>query len=747
MILRNLLRRKTRTLLTMFGIGIGVAAIIVLGVMVDGLQAGYGSMLAGSKADLVLSQPDSFDISYSSVDETIGKELAVMPEVSAISGMLQGWTQTESEPFFFVFGYPTDSFALDHFQMLAGQRIDSREARGGTGKPVMLGSAAAEVLKKSVGDSLRLTGSLFRVVGIYETGDAFEDSAAVANLADAQELVGRPRTVSLFYIQLKDPGLRERFVTRIERKYPDLRLSGIQEYTEEQGMQDILGAFVWVLGGLAILIGGVGMMNSQLMSVFERTREIGVLRSLGWSSRRVLWMILGETLLVCLGGGILGIALGWLALVWLSNRTVFMGLVSTNISSGLILQAGVVVLTLGLLGGLYPAWRAARLQPVEALRYEGGTTGGKVRRLPLGGMAIQSLWQRSLRTFLTLAMIGISVGAIISLEAFVGGMQTSMGDMFSGVEVMVRQANISDTELSVFDERIGDKIEARPEVKSVSGVIFSAVMLPDAGSFFIVFGMEPNEYAIRRYKIVEGEPLSGNRQIIIGKSMAEILKTSIGDTIELSGLRYHIVGFYESQVGWEELGGVLPLRDAQILTGRPHKVSMLAIKMAEPDQASNLASWINNQYPEVSAAMSSDFIEQMPDFQTTGSMISGISLFAILIGGIGVMNTMLMAVYERTREIGVLRSLGWRRGAILGMILKEAFWLGLLGGVAGVLVAFGIIYLIALIPTVGPMVQPTWSWEVFVRALVVALILGLLGGLYPAYRATRLQPVEALRYE
>jgi ABC-type antimicrobial peptide transport system permease subunit len=726
MILKNLLRRKTRTLLTMFGIAIGVAAIIGLGVMVDGLQAGYDAVLAGSKADLVLSQPDSFDISYSSVDESIGNELAVMPEVSAVSGMLQGWTQTEGEPFFFVFGYPLDSFTLDHFQMVAGSRIDSREARAGAGKPVMLGSAAAEVLKKSVGDSLRLTGSLFRVVGIYETGDAFEDSAAITSLADAQELVGKPRTVSLFYIQLKEPGLRERFVSRIERKYPDLSLSGVQEFAEEQGMQDILRAYVWVLGGLAILIGGVGMMNSQLMSVFERTREIGVLRAIGWSSRRVLWMILGETILVCLGGGVLGIALGWLALYWFSQETIFMGLVSTNISSGLLMQAGIVVMVLGLLGGLYPAWRAARMQPVEALRYEGGATGGQVRRLPLGGMAVQSLWQRSLRTFLTLTMIGISIGAIISLEAFIGGMQSSMTDMFSGVEVMVRQANISDTELSVFDERIGDKIEARPEVKSVSGVIFSAVMLPDAGSFFIVFGMEPNEYAIRRYKIIEGSPLSGNRQIIIGKSMAGILKTGIG---------------------WEELGGVLPLRDAQILTGRPHKVSMLAVKMAEPEQASNLVAWITDQYPEVSAALSSDFIEQMPDFETTGSMISGISLFAILIGGIGVLNTMLMAVFERTREIGVLRSLGWRRGAILGMIMKEAFWLGLLGGVVGILIAFGIIYLLALEPTIGTMVQPAWTWEVFVRALVVALLLGLVGGLYPAYRATRLQPVEALRYE
>jgi ABC-type antimicrobial peptide transport system permease subunit len=747
MILKNLLRRKMRTLLTMIGIGIGVAAIIGLGALADGLEMGYGSMLSGSKADLVLSQPNTFDISYSSVDESVGTELSKMPEVKAISGMLQGWSATEGEAFFFIFGYPVDSFVLERFQIVDGVSLDSHEARTARGKPVLLGSAAAEVLEKEPGDMLVLTGSAYRVVGIYETGDAFEDSAAVLSLKEAQELIGKPRQVSLFYIQMKDPSLSERFVSRVERKWPDYALSGIEEFADEQTMTDIVRGYVWAIGGLAIIIGGVGMMNSQLMAVFERTREIGVLRSVGWSSRRVLWMILGETLLVCLGGGFFGVVIGWGFLYLLSTRTVFLGMATTTLSPELLSQAFAVVIILGLVGGLYPAWRAARLQPVEALRYEGGTSGGKVRRLPLGGMAVQSLFQRSLRTFLTLGTIGLTVGAIISLEAIIQGMAQSLTEMVSDVEVMVRQADISDTELSVLDERIGDKIEVLPGVRSASGVIFSAVMLPESSSFFIVFGYEPNDYAIRRYNIVEGAPLTGSRQIILGSRMAESLNKDIGDTIELTGSRFRVVGIYESQVGWEEFGGVLPLRDAQILVGKPHKVSWYAVKMEDPKAAVGVVERINAEFSEATAALSGDFVNQMPDFQTTDAMMGSISLMAIVIGGVGVLNTMLMAVFERTREIGVLRALGWRRRSILSMILSEAFLLGILGGIAGILIAVALTYGLMSVPMVGGMLEPLWEWQMFARSMTVALILGLLGGLYPAYRATRLQPVEALRYE
>ena len=108
---------------------------------------------------------------------------------------------------------------------------------------------------------------------------------------------------------------------------------------------------------------------------------------------------------------------------------------------------------------------------------------------------------------------------------------------------------------------------------------------------------------------------------------------------------------------------------------------------------------------------------------------------------------MLMSVFERTREIGVMRALGWRRQAVLGMILREAVLLGLLGGVTGVAISFGLIEMMKMSAVLGSWVDPAWSWDIFARAFLLSVFLGAVGGLYPAYRATRLSPVEALRYE
>jgi putative ABC transport system permease protein len=229
--------------------------------------------------------------------------------------------------------------------------------------------------------------------------------------------------------------------------------------------------------------------------------------------------------------------------------------------------------------------------------------------------------------------------------------------------------------------------------------------------------------------------------------IAEALNKDVGDTFDLSGTRFRVVGIYESGVSWEELGGIITLRDAQSYMGRPRNVTMYSVKLEDADQAESMVAKINQQFPEVHAALAGEFLEQMPDMQTMDVMMGGISFLAVVVGGVGVLNAMLMAVFERTREIGVLRALGWRRRAILGMILREALYLGLLGGFAGIGLAFGLTYLIQNMPLVGTMFTPLWEFDIFVRAITVAILLGVIGGLYPAYRATRLQPVEALRYE
>jgi len=362
-------------------------------------------------------------------------------------------------------------------------------------------------------------------------------------------------------------------------------------------------------------------------------------------------------------------------------------------------------------------------------------------------MALQSLWQRTSRTFLTLGVIGITVGGIMALEAMVRGTMDMISGMSNESEIMIRQAGIADTGYSTIDQRVGSKIAGIPGIQAVSGVIFSATMMPEAGTFFIYRGMAPNEYGIQQENIIEGERLSSNRQMLLGKMMADALNKGVGDTIEVAGSRFKVVGIYESGAGFMEMGGIISLRDGQALMGKPHKVSLYMVKVDDPNQAAEIVERINTAFPEIHASLTGEFAEQMPDFETMDVMMGSISYLAILVGGVGVMNTMLMAVLERTREIGVLRALGWGRRRILGMILQEAVWLGILGGLSGILIAFGLGYLLGHVPMMGDVMTLAWEIDIFARAIAIAVFLGVVGGLYPALRATRLQPVEALRYE
>ena len=196
-----------------------------------------------------------------------------------------------------------------------------------------------------------------------------------------------------------------------------------------------------------------------------------------------------------------------------------------------------------------------------------------------------------------------------------------------------------------------------------------------------------------------------------------------------------------------EMGGIISLRDAQTMMGKSRKVSIYMVKVDNPSQAEDIVDEINAAYPEIHASLTGEFAEEMPDMQAMDVMMAAISFLAIAVGCMGVMNTMLMTVLERTREIGVLRALGWRSRRILSMILQEAVWLGIFGGLSGILIAFGLGSLMLKIPMVGDVLNLTWEIDIFTRAITIALLLGVLGGLYPAFRATRLQPVEALRYE
>jgi ABC-type antimicrobial peptide transport system permease subunit len=743
MVFKNLFRRKGRTILTLVGISIGVAAIVALGAMARGIKAGFATMTQGSQADLVLSQAGAMSSLISSLDEAVADEVSALPEVADVNGMLFTNALIEDSTYLFIFGHDPGGFAIDHFRIREGQTL--ADVRGVRGKPIILGQRAAQSMDLQVGDAIRITGSTFRVVGIYETGSGFEDAAAVVPLGEAQALALQPHRVSMFYVKLSDPGKADQLRARIERRFPDLTVATSAAFVNQEQLLELLDAMAMAVAGLAVVIGGIEMTNTLFMSVFERTREIGVLRSLGWRRQRVIGMILGEAIVLALLGGVAGSGLGVLSIVAVSRSGSLLGVFGSQLTPDLFARALVTVILLGLVGGAYPAWWAGRLLPVEALQYEGG---GRTRasRLP-GGMTVRNLWRRRTRTVLTLLSIGVSVAAGVAMGGIAQGMLGAFNVMMrdSQTDLFAAEADI-DADYSAIDERVGARIAARSDVDAVSGMFWTGAST-DEMPMLLVYGYHPREFAIRRYRIIDGEPLAGRRQVIVGRMAAEQMGLEVGDTLRMLDSNFRVVGVYETGTAFEDAGVVIGLQEAQALTGKPRQVQFYLISLRDPGQAEMVRDALAATFPEVEFSLTSELNEAVSDFRVLQEMVDQISFLAVFIGAVGMLNTMLMSVLERTREIGVLRSLGWRRRQVLEMILKESLVLGAVGGVCGIPLGLGLGGLIGLTGVWGGAIEPVYSPRLFVQAVVTAAVAGVIGGLYPAWRATRMRPVEALRYE
>jgi ABC-type antimicrobial peptide transport system permease subunit len=747
MIFKNLKQRRTRTALTVFGIAVGVAAVVALGALADGFIAGYATLSSGSDADILVMQDDALDIVFSAVDQQVGQVLAGFSDVQDISEMVYTFAATDAAPYFIVYGYDPDGFAIHHFKIVEGEPLSRRAGRRG-GKPLLLGKTAADDLDKRVGDTLRLYESVHRIVGIYETGQPFEDGAAVVLLEDAQAINGKPRQVNAYLLKVREGTDVARLRARIERRFArsgdPLTATTSAEFEDEQDTLQYVNVFTWAVSLVAILIGGVGVMNTVLMSVFERTREFGVLRAVGWRPGQVLAMVLGESLGLSLLGGLLGTALGMAFVRAVQNVPTVSAIVTGTFTSARFVQGISVALGLGLMGGALPAWRASRMLPVEAMRSEGGSVHA-ARHVRWG--ALRNVLRQPVRTLLTVIGIGIAMMAIILLGAMGDGMVDMMSGLAGGLEAhLVGSETDASVDLSKIDEGVVRRIAALPGVESSEGFLTGYTTLGDL-PFFVVFGYQPRGVLIRGLRIVEGEPLSTNRQILLGRVAAENLDKRVGQTLSLFDSRFKIVGIYETGVPFQDGGGVIALRDAQSLFGQPRKVSFLGIRLTDPRRADAVIADVESRFPEVSLSKASEFAEDLSDIQMMRASTWGIALMALVIGGLGMANTMVMSVIERTREIGVLRALGWRKRRVLWMIVRESVALSLLGSAAGVAVGLALGLLLNQVPAIQGFLRLRYSVELFAQAIGTALILGVAGGVYPAWRASRLQPVEALRYE
>jgi putative ABC transport system permease protein len=306
-----------------------------------------------------------------SLDESAGVTLKSLPLVAQATPVIYNLMDLTTDVNALAFGWKADSYEFNSMQILSGRHFRD-------GHPeVMLGDLLADDLKKKVGDTLEIQSSPFTVCAIYHGGSGLQADAVIMPLDQLQELSSLQGKVSTFDVRLRPAPAGEtqehylkRAQAQIEAALPGLHAVPAAERAHNNQFVQLAHASAWGTSTIALLIGILGIANTMAMSVYERTREIGILRALGWKRQKVLILIQLEAALLGLGGGFLGMAFGWCALHLLAALPQTASIVSTTLPAPVLAEALGIAVLAGLIAGAMPAWRAAQLSPVEALRHD-----------------------------------------------------------------------------------------------------------------------------------------------------------------------------------------------------------------------------------------------------------------------------------------------------------------------------------------------------------------------------------------
>jgi len=364
LIARNLVRQRTRTLLTVLGIGIGITTVVALGSITQGMKAASEDILRAGGADFMVAQKGAADLSFSTISLRDWRAVEREPGIERAWGVLMHVSRVGSNPFFITYGLRPEDMPA------AVPKLDAGTLPHGP-RELVLGAGAADSLDVGLGGTVTIGRSAFRVSGIYRSGSLLENGGAYAPLAAVQEIARRPDVVTVVYVTVAHGASARDVAARIEEGSPQLAaivdLADIDKV--DQGLR-ILDAGNLAISLLAVVIGAIGVMNTMTMSVFERTREIGILRAIGWRGRRIMRLIVGESLVLCTIAAALGMGLGVAATRAVTLIPAVSSFLEPQYPVGVFVRALLIAVGVGLAGALYPAYRAVRLSPMGALRYE-----------------------------------------------------------------------------------------------------------------------------------------------------------------------------------------------------------------------------------------------------------------------------------------------------------------------------------------------------------------------------------------
>jgi putative ABC transport system permease protein len=366
--LMNVLRRRLRTTLTLGGVALGIAAFVALVGFSKSFENEWLKLYESSGTDIVVVRGTSVN---ASIDEKMGERIRSLPEIAAVVPIALNIMDLSPDINAIVYGWLEDSFELDSLTILQGRRFRRDEPE------IMLGEVLAENLGKKVGDRLEIQGAPLQVVAIFRGHSAFETGGALMPLRQLQAISDMGPNVTAFHIRLRPLAGKESAAEqvqqvrlRIQAMIPGVKAVPAGDMARDNQVVMLARSTAWGTSFIALFVGALGIANTMAMSVFERTKEIGILRALGWKCWRIMRLILLEASMLGLAGGAIGLLAGWGALHFLASIRITANIAPASIPLFHVVEAMSLALLIGLAAGSIPAYRGARLSPIEALRHD-----------------------------------------------------------------------------------------------------------------------------------------------------------------------------------------------------------------------------------------------------------------------------------------------------------------------------------------------------------------------------------------
>ncbi|MBN1977886.1 MAG: ABC transporter permease [Anaerolineae bacterium] len=761
-IIRYLLRRKVRTALTVLAVAVGIFAVTTVGSISESLEALVQSSEAEAM-DRVFVQPENWD---RPVTEATLREIRRVEGVAGVAvTMYDSYLEEQEEQVVTILinpegfmGTRSDIPGLEFEPPSAGVelyagRLPSPNSRAET----VVTWKLAQERGLEVGDILMIRGRPFRVVGIWGPQPDASTSMAYVSYDVAEEMSSYASSlgVGLVYA-FPQPGVDiEQLAERIERE-----VSGVQAQSPHETLQQvrlqmlIFSLIVGASGIMALLIGSFTVVNSMIVSVHERRREIGLKKALGAADTHILAETVAEAAFIGGMGGLVGVLVGFGVTAY-ANQALFdlMGLRLFLITPRLAIGAVVFTVLMGIVAGLYPAWQAARLDPVVTLR--GGSGVHYVRNIIL---RLFDRIRRSTRAILTVGGIAIGVFSLVVLGSLSEYLNGFLDDGLAGSRGKVA---IEAQEGVPFGTSIARVVRRIPGVREVivagNGGSIEREDTQGIGGRFFGIDSPTGEYGLEmpmKVEFAQGRNLTPGSldEVVVGADLAEKHDLRVGDTFTIRERDFTVVGIWKriprDISGFNSLA-YISLEALALVLKESSPISHMTAIVEPGADVNEVAEAIETELPGVVTTTASEIDEQIrPVFNILIGIMAGLFSIAVFVGSVSVVNTMIIAVHERTREIGLKKALGAADTDILAEVLAYAGKLGGVGGILGVVAAWPVVVAINFYAqTAGGFTILDLTPRLAVGAVVFSVLLGVISGLVPAWRAARLDPVVALRTE